>query len=410
MRGQGDLVAAVDIGTSKVCAVVGRQTPNGLAVEGFGIVPCRALRDPETILVRDLSQSLKEAFDEAELTGQCHIGAVHFTFSGGHVEGTNVEAELRDIQGTVSRADVDRVLRLARDCRLPSGAKVLHNLVQEYGVDKTVDVRDPIGMSGRRLDVRAHRITANEAWLKAIVRSIGETGRRAVGAVAMPVAVGDAVLTTDEKREGTVVVDYGATSTHLSIWLNGHIVHTRTIDEGAEMATADIGKMLRVDSDTARWVKEHSGCADPDAIDLSEEIVVPNARGGRLTRHRRRLLAQLIAPRAEELLDIVREEVHQSGYADMIPRGYVLTGGGASMRRLDDVARRFLGAPVRVGVPVDVAGISDVVRGPGFAAATGLLRIAVDRASSSALEFRVDRERPLQAFRRWVRELIEQYA
>jgi len=366
-------VVAVDVGTSKVCAVVGRRTPDGVDVVGFGTHESRGLRKGQVVELEATAESLRAALDEAELMAGIDARNIYVGISSGQQRGRLAEASLRLGSGVVNPGDVDRVLDLARRQVVRTGQEVLHTLPVEFGVDGEAGLRRPAGLSGHWLHARAHVVTTSTQTVQNLSRCADRCGVVVDGMVMETLASSFSTLDRQERERGVVLVDIGGGTTDIAVWHGGAIVHSAVIPYGGDNVTKDIAIGLSTSWDAAARLKEQYGCALTDRADTRSTIDVPGLMGRPSQKMSAALLATIIEPRLDEILRLVRREVELCGYMDVLESGYVLTGGSVVMPGSVELARRALGASIRVGVPVGVGGLLDVVRQPRYAAAVGLL-------------------------------------
>jgi cell division protein FtsA len=399
-----EIIVAVDVGTSKICAVVGRRTDHGVDVIGFGMNESRGLRTGEVVAMEQTAQCLANAIEEAELMAGVPIGSVYMGVSAGHIRGRSSSGSTTVLGATVTDADVEAAKSAAEVGRVDSGRVLLHTLVREYVVDQRDGITKPVGMAGAELEARVHLVTASEGAIGNLTRCATMCGLELKGVVHDTLAASEAVLTETEREMGCVVVDIGGGTTDVAIWNDGALSHSVVIPYGGDALTSDVGIAFRVPRDTAERLKRHHGSAVTERVEQTDTFVVPGV-GGRPTQSvSRRLLATVLEPRLEEILRLVKREVELSGYQDTIRAGYVLTGGGAALNGAMVLAERTLEAPVRLGIPLGVGGMVDVVRHAKYGAAVGLLKYAAREEASGV--FKVDQRSMVSRLKEGLHDLF----
>jgi cell division protein FtsA len=383
MRSSNGFIVAVDIGTSKVCAVVGRRTGDGVDVVGFGTHESRGLRKGQVVELEATADSLRAALDEAELMAGIEARSIYVGISSGKQRGRLAESTLRLSAGMVHPGDVERALDLARRQVERAGQEILHTLPVEFGVDEQSGLRRPVGLSGQWLHARAHVVSTSTTTVQNLTRCADRSGVHVDGMVMETLACSFSALDRQERERGVVLVDIGGGTTDIAVWHGGAIVHSAVIPFGGDNVTKDIAIGLSTSWDAAARLKERHGCALTERADTRSNITVPGLMGRPAQTMSAALLATIIEPRFDEILRLVRREVDLCGYGDVLEDGYVLTGGSVVMPGCIELARRALGARVRVGVPVGVGGLLDVVRQPRYAAAVGLLNFVANNRDPS---------------------------
>ncbi len=374
MSGQ-EIIAGLDLGSTKVCAIVGEKTEDGgVDIIGVGSVPSKGLKKGVVVNIESTVQSIRAAIEQAEAMAGVDINTVYAGIAGSHVRGFNQEGVAAIANREVDHADVLRVLEQAKAIPLPGDRQVLHVLPQEFIVDEQDGIREPVGMSGVRLEVRAHIVTAATTSVQNIIKCAERCGLYVAEVVLQPLASSDAILSEDEKEIGVVIIDIGGGTTDLMIYVDGAVVHTSVIPMGGINLTNDIATGLRTPMAEAERIKIKYGCASPDLVDTEETMEVPSV-GGRPARVvPRQLLCDIVEPRVEEFFSACRHVIEETGYGSMLASGAVITGGSTLLDGMSDVAERVLGLPVRRGHAVAVGGLVDVVRSPAYATAVGLVK------------------------------------
>ena len=373
-------ISALDIGTSKVIALIGEvQEDNEIHIVGIGQAPSRGLKAGMVTNIDATAQAIKQAVGEAELMADCKVGSVTTGIAGNHIRSLNSQGVVKIKDGEVTQADIDRAIETAKAVNIPPDHSILHTVVQEYIIDNQPGVRDPIGMSGVRLDTRVHIITGAVTALQNIQKCITRCGLEMEQIMLQPLASGQAVLTEDEKDLGVCVIDIGGGTTDIAVYTNGAIRHTAVIPVAGDLITSDLAQALRTPYAAAEYIKIHHGVAHPDLEDeyLDEMVEVPSVGDRQPRQIARRGLATVIGPRVEEILELTLHELHRSGfYEDMLTSGVVLTGGASMLNGIVDLAEDIFGLPARVGVPPEMPGVSERIRNPRNATVIGLLYAA----------------------------------
>lgn len=378
-----EIIVGLDLGTTKVSAVVGEVDADGITILGVGNVPCRGLRKGVVSNIEWTVRSIREAIDAAQTMAGVEINTVFAGVAGSHIK-SQVSDGVCAISGReVTRADLERVLEGARAIPVDADRMILHALPREYIVDNQDGIRDPVGMSGVRLQVRVNLVTAATSCVQNVVRCVERCGLNVADVVLEPLASSDAVLSEDEKEIGVAVIDIGGGTTDLLIYANGGIAHTSVIPAGGNNITSDVAAGLRTPMAEAERLKRNYGCALGRMIADDEEIEVPGV-GGHAPRHaQRRLLSDIIEPRVEELFAEARRRMEQTGLLEEISAGAVLSGGATLMEGMVECAEEILGMPVRLGFPVGVKGLVQLVQGPQYATGVGLVRYGAEHMADA---------------------------
>jgi cell division protein FtsA len=378
-----EIIVGLDLGSTKVSAVVGEVDADGITILGVGNVPCRGLRKGVVSNIEWTVRSIREAVDQAQTMAGVEIQTVYAGIAGGHIR-SHVSDGVAAISGReVTITDLERVLEGARAIPIDADRMILHALPREYLVDNQDGVRDPIGMSGVRLQVRVNLITAASSCVQNVVRCVERCGLEVADVVLEPLASADAVLSDDEKEIGVAVVDMGGGTTDLLVYADGGIAHTSVIPAGGNNITRDVSAGLRTPGGEAERLKRNFGCALGRMIADDEEIEVPGVGGHTPRKVARRVVSDIIEPRVEEIFSEVRRRIEEAGLIEQISAGVVLTGGAVLMEGMVECAEEVLGMPVRLGFPVGVKGIVQLVQGPQFATGVGLLRYGAERMADA---------------------------
>ncbi len=369
-----NLIVGLDIGTSKVVAIVGEVLADGeLEVVGIGSNPSRGLKKGVVVNIESTVHSIQRAIEEAELMAGCQIHSVYAGIAGSHIRSLNSHGIVAIRDKEVSPTDVERVIDAARAVAIPADQKILHILPQDFVIDNQEGIREPVGMSGVRLEAKVHMVTGAVSAAQNIIKCVRRCGLEVDDIILEQLASSYSVLTEDEKELGVCIVDIGGGTTDIAVFTDGAIRHTAVIPIAGDQVTNDIAVALRTPMQHAEEIKIKYACALTQMASAEESIEVPSV-GDRPPRQlARHTLAEVVEPRYEELLTLIQAELRRSGFEDLIASGIVLTGGSAKIEGLVDLAEEIFHMPVRLGAPQYVTGLVDVVRNPIYATGVGLL-------------------------------------
>ncbi len=374
MARREDIVVGLDIGTTKIACIIGEVGPEGMDIIGIGSHPSTGLRKGVVINIDATINSIKKAVEEAELMAGVEVNSVYAGIAGGHIKGFNSHGIVAVKNKEVRTEELARVVDAASAVAIPMDREVLHVIPQEYIIDEQDGIKDPLGMSGVRLEAKVHIVTASVTSAQNIIKCANACGLHVSDIVLEQLASSEAVLSEDEKELGVAVVDIGGGTTDIAIFSQGSIVHTAVLSIGGNHLTNDIAVGLRTPMAEAERIKHAYGCAMANRISPTETIEVPSV-GGRPPRVlSRAILSEIIEPRVEEIFAFVGREIIESGYEELIASGVVITGGTTVLDYMPELAEEVLGMPVRRGFPKGVGGLIDVVRHPKFATGVGLVR------------------------------------
>jgi len=369
-------LVGLDVGTSKVSAIVGEIVDGGgLDIIGIGVAESHGIRRGVVVNLEAAVESIKKAIEEAELTAGVEIDSVHLALAGPHVKGFNsrgvvaVAGKNREI----TREDVRRAIEAARAVALPSGREILHVLPQDFVVDDEEGIGAPVGMTGARLEVNVHIVTGSVSPTQNVVACVNRAGVAVAGTVLGQLAASEAVLTPDEKELGVALVDIGGGTTGLAIFERGSLWHTAVVGVGGDHFTNDIAVGLRMPIPDAEKLKRKCGCALSAMVEDDETIEAASVGGRRPRVMARRILSEVLQPRAEEIFHLVWDEIRRAGYERSLNSGIVLTGGAAILEGLPEIAEQIFDLPIRRGCPSGIGGLADHVNSPAFATAVGLV-------------------------------------
>lgn len=381
---QPEIVVGLDLGTTKVSAVVGEVDTDGITILGVGNVPCRGLRKGVVSNIEWTVRAIREAIDAAQTMAGVEITTVYAGVAGSHIRSHMSDGVCAISGREVMSSDLERVLEGARAIPVDADRMILHALPREYIVDTQDGIRDPIGMSGVRLQVRVNLVTAATSCVQNVIRCVERCNLHVADVVLEPLASSEAVLSEDEKEIGVAVIDMGGGTTDLLVYADGGIAHTSVIPAGGNNVTSDVAAGLRTPMGEAERLKRNYGCALGRMISEDEEIEVPGVGGHSPRRVARRVLSDIIEPRVEEIFSEARRRIEDAGLLDQVASGAVLTGGSVLMEGMVECAEEILGMPVRLGFPVGVKGIVQLVQGPQYATGVGLVQYGALQLAQAA--------------------------
>jgi len=370
-----DLVVGLDVGTTKICAVITEPGPLGvLSVIGVGTAPSRGLRRGVVVNIESTVEAIKTAVGEAEQMAGVDVSGVFAGIAGGHIRGVNSRGVVpitgRDRE--VSDADVERVVEAARAINLPQDREIIHVLPQNFIVDDGEGVREPIGMSGVRLEAEVHIVTGAVTSVQNVIRSVNRAGLTVQDIVLEPLASAEAVLHDDERELGVLAIDIGGGTTDVALIRNGAVWHTAVLPLGGDHISNDIAIGLRTPTADAEDIKKRYGCALTALVPAEETVDVPSVGGRKPRQFSRQLLSEIIQPRVEEIFTLVARDLARAGFQDAATAGVVVTGGTSIMEGVPELAEGIFDQPVRRGVPIGIGGMANVIQSPIYATGAGL--------------------------------------
>ena len=373
--GRHTVVTGLDVGTTKVCAIIAEVTPaGGVDIIGIGTSPSRGLRKGVVVNIDSAVEAIKKAVGEAEQMAGVEVGSVYAGVSGGHIRGVNSRGVVA-VSGKnkeVGAADLERALEAARAINLPPDREIIHVLPQAYVVDDQDGIKEPLGMSGVRLEVEVHLVTAAVTSVQNVIRSVNRAGLTVQDIVLEPLACSEAILSADEKELGVLLIDLGGGTTDVALFRDGAIWHTGVLALGGDHISNDIAVGLRTPTAEAENLKKRYGCALTALVREDETIAVPSVGGRKPRELSRQILSEIIQPRVEEIFTLVARDLARAGLQDTAAAGAVVTGGTSIMEGVPELAAQVFDLPVRRGVPGDVGGLADVVQSPIYATGVGL--------------------------------------
>ena len=373
MAKKTNLIAGLDIGTTKTTVLVCEVTDNGMDIIGIGTTPSEGLRKGVVINIENTVDSIKGAVDEAERMSGCAIRSVYVGVSGNHIRGQNSLGIVGVKGGEVDREDVQRAIEAAKAVSIPTDREILHVLPQSFMVDDQDGIKDPVGMTGVRLESKVHIVTGSVTSIQNIIKSVNRVGLEINEIVLEHLAAGEAVLSQDEKDLGVVLLDIGGGTTNIVVYYEGTIRATAVVPVGGNYITSDISTGLRTPLGEAERIKIQQGCAYGPLIPREETIEVPSVGGREPREVSRQILGRIIEARMEEILNLSYKEITKSGYEDLLAAGTVLTGGTSMTNGITELAEQTLNMPVRRALPQKLGGLSEKVNHPMYATGVGLV-------------------------------------
>lgn len=370
---RGELIVGLDIGTTKICAVVGEVHGETVNIIGVGTHPSIGLRRGVVVNIESTVNSIRSAVDEAAMMAGCEISSVYVGIAGSHIKGFNSHGLIAIKHQEIRQDDIDRVIDAARAVPIPPDQEVLHVLPQEFIVDDQTGIQDPIGMTGVRLEADVHIVTGGATSVHNIVKCCNRAGLEVSDVVLEPIASAEAVLTKEELELGVALIDIGGGTSDLAIFSDGCIRHTFVLGLGGHNLTNDLSIGLRTPLNEAQRLKEEFGCALASMIDKDQTIEVPSVGGRRTRKLSRKVMGEILEPRVEEMLTMINQEMIDSNFKELVNAGIVLTGGSALLANMLDITEQIFDLPVRIGYPQHVGGVLDLVNTPQCATGVGLV-------------------------------------
>jgi cell division protein FtsA len=391
MAKKNSIVVGLDIGTSKVCAVVGEMTERGVEIIGIGSHPSQGLRKGVVINIEATVNSLTKAIEEAGLMAGCEIHTVFTSISGGHIKGFNSHGIVAVKNKEVAQRDLERVIDAAKAVAIPIDREVLHVLPQDYIIDDQDGIKEPLGMSGVRLEAKVHIVTGAVTSAQNIIKCCNRSGLNVAEIILAPLAAAETVLTEEERDLGVLLIDMGGGTTDFVLLHDGTVKHTAIIGIGGNHITNDIAAGLRTPFNDAERLKQLYGCAAARMVTEDERVQIPNIAGKGAGTVSRQILCEIIEPRLDEIFELVQKEIAKSGYENSLASGVVVTGGAMLLPGAIEMAERTFGLPVRLGVPAHVVGLLNVINNPIYAVAVGLVLHGMKRRERNVYRVREDK-------------------
>ncbi len=381
-----NIVVGLDIGTTKICAIVGEKTRDGIEIIGLGTCPSKGLRKGVVVNIESTVDSIKKAVEEAELMAGCDINRVYSGIAGGHIRAFNSHGVIAVKNKEITQSDIDRVIEAAQAIVIPPDREVIHVIPQEFIVDDQEGIQEPRGMIGIRLEVKVHIVTAAVTSAQNIIKCANKAGLDVADVVLQQIASSEAVLNADEKEIGVVMVDIGGGTTDIALYHDGTIKYTTVISLGGNQVTGDISVGLRTPTAVAERIKKEHGAAMTAMVSRDETIDVQAVGGNKTRKSSRYTLTEIIEPRVEEIFELVKREIVKSGYEPLISSGVVLTGGTSALPGCIELAEQVFNLPVRAGAPIGISGLVDVVRSPMYSTGVGLVRYGAQHIDGTRFE------------------------
>jgi cell division protein FtsA len=405
----GKIIVGLDIGTTKICAVVGELVNDAIEIIGVGTHPSEGLRKGVVINIEKTVQSIKEAIEEAETMAGCEISSVYAGIAGGHIKGFNSHGVIALKEREVTKKDIERVIEAASAVAIPMDREVIHVLEQEFIVDEQDGIMDPLGMSGVRMEAKIHIVTGAVTSAQNIIKCANRAGLDVHDIVLQSIASSEAVLTSEERNLGTALIDFGGGTTDMAVFSRGSIKHTSVLALGGDNLTYDISIGIRTPTVEAEKIKMKYGCALTSMIGSDEIIEVPGVGGRGPRTLPRQFLGEILEPRLEEIFSLIQNELIRSGFEDAINSGVVITGGSSELQGVTDLAEQIFNVPCRIGYPDKVGGLVEVVNKPMYATAVGLVLYGAKQNTNSK-KFRIRDTnifaKVVDRMKKWFKEVI----
>ncbi len=407
-QGGEEIVVGLDIGTTKICAVVGEVSGNDINIIGIGTHPSVGLRKGVVVNIESTVQSIKKAIEDAELMAGCEISSVYAGIAGGHITGFNSRGIIATKGKEITQQDVDRVIDAARAVAIPMDREVIHVLPQEFIVDDQTGIFDPVGMAAVRLEAKVHIVTGAVTSAHNIVKCANRAGLDVCDIVLESLASGEAVLADEEKELGAALLDLGGGTTDLAIFSNKNIKHTFVLALGGNNLTNDIAIGLRAPLNEAEIIKRKYGTCLGAEVDRDDMIEVPGMGGRKPRKLSRQILAEILSPRMEEIFTLVQREIYRSGMENIMASGMVITGGSSLLSGVTEVAESIFNLPTRLGTPRGIGGLVDVVNNPMYATGVGLVMYGAKNRSLQKFRIRDAHifNRIMNRMKRWFKDII----
>lgn len=377
-----EFLVGLDIGTTKICAIVGQVTETGIDIIGIGTRPSTGLRKGAVINIESTVEGIQRAIEEAELMSGCQISNAYIGVAGNHVRSFNSSGFVSVKNKEIDADDVARVVDAAKAIAIPADRQVIHLIPQDFIIDGQDGIKDPIGMNGVRLEGKFHIVTASSSSTQNLVKCSNKAGINVSELVLEPIASAEAVLSDDEKELGVALVDIGGGTSDICIFVGGALVHTGVINIGGNHITNDIAVGLRTPQVEAEKLKIRHGSCMKELLAPEETIEVPGVGGRQPRIVARRLLAEIIEPRTEEVFQLIKAEIEKTGYTNLIGSGVVFTGGCSLLEGMPELAEMVFEMPVKRGYPSGMGGMRDIVNSPKFATGVGLLKYAANKMAA----------------------------
>ena len=408
MQRQENIIVGLDVGTTKICAVVGEVEGNKINIIGIGTHPSIGLRKGVVVNIESTVESIQKAVEEAELMAGCEISSVYAGIAGGHITSFNSRGIVAIKGPEVTKNDVERVIDAARAVAIPMDREVIHVIPQEFIIDDQGGIQNPVGMSGVRLEAKIHIVTGAVTSAHNIVKCANRSGLDVCDIVLEPLASGEAVLTNEEKDLGAALLDLGGGTSDLAIFFGKNIKHTFVLSLGGNNLTNDISIGLRASQAEAEKIKIKYGTCVTQNISSEETIEVPGMGGRKPRKLPRQILGEILEPRIEEIFTLIKREIFRAGMDNVITSGVVLTGGSSLLHGITDIAESVFDVPSRLGKPMGISGLIDVVNNPMYATGVGLVLYGARNQPEKKFRIRDTNifHRIMTRMKRWFKEVI----
>jgi len=408
MQGRGNLIVGLDIGTTKICCVVGELSQGDVNIIGIGTHPSIGLRKGVVVNIESTVDSIKKAVEEAELMAGCEISSVYTGIAGGHITGFNSRGIVAIKGPEITETDVERVIDAARAVAIPMDREVIHVLPQEYIVDEQAGIQNPVGMAGVRLEAKIHIVTGAVTSAHNIVKCCNRSGLDVCDIVLESLASGEAVLTDEEKELGTALLDLGGGTTDLAIFSDKNIRHTFVLALGGNNLTNDVAIGLRAPHADAEKIKTRYGTCLSRDVNADDMIEVPGMGGRDARKLPRQILGEILEPRMEEMFTLAKREIYRAGLENSIPSGLVLTGGTSLLEGTTEIAESVFNLQTRLGKPQGITGLVDVVNNPMYATGVGLVLYGAKNQTEKKFRIRDANifNRIVTQMKRWFKDVV----
>lgn len=408
MQAQENIIVGLDIGTTKICAVVGEVSRTAINIIGIGTHPSIGLRKGVVVDIESTVESIKKAIEEAELMAGCEISSVYAGIAGGHITGLNSRGIVAIKGQEIIKSDVERVIDAARAVAIPMDREVIHVLPQEFIVDDQTGIQNPVGMAGVRLETKIHIVTGAVTSAHNIVKCANRSGLDVCDIVLESLASGEAVLTDEERELGVGLLDLGGGTTDLAIFSGKSIKHTFVLGLGGNNLTKDIAIGVRASLAEAEKIKIKFGTCVSRDISSEETIEVPGMGGRKTRKLPRKILGEILEPRVEEIFSLIKREIYRAGMENLIVSGMVLTGGSALLGEATEIAESIFELPTRLGKPRGISGLVDVVNNPMYATGVGLVLYGARNQTTKKFRIRDVNifNRIMTRMKKWFKDVI----
>jgi cell division protein FtsA len=408
VKNHEELIVGLDIGTTKMCAVVAELSDDNVNIIGIGTHPSVGLRKGVVVNIEATVESINKAVREAEMMAGCEISSVYAGIAGGHITGFNSNGIIAIKGDDITQADMDRVVEAARAVAIPMDREVIHVLPQEFIVDGEGGIHNPVGMAGVRLEARIHIVTGAVTSAQNIIKCGHKAGLDICDIILEPIASSEAVMTPEEKEVGTGIIDIGGGTTDLAIFAGNNIKHTFVLSLGGNNMTNDISVGLRTPMAEAEKIKLKYGTCVSDKVKNDETIEISDISGRGARKLPRQILAEILEPRVEEIFTLMKREIHRAGMKDYLSGGIILTGGASLLDGISEIAESVFELPVRLGTPQRISGLVDVVNSPMYATAVGLVLYGAKHQSKKRFRIRDANifNRIMTRMKTWFKEII----